>query len=66
MLTSAGSTSALTNIDRQKDIERIAARIDTHTSQQMVSNLEHAAFLLQRYANTQLTIENLLLQLPTL
>jgi len=56
----------LVNIDRRGEIDQVAAEIDLKTAQNMVRQLDHSRTLLDKYANTQLTIENLFLRLPSI
>lgn len=66
MLTAAHSQSPLHNIDRKKEIDAIAARVDHEQAREVIASLERAQYLINKYANTQLTAEVLMLDLPRL
>ncbi|MBU0510600.1 MAG: DNA polymerase III subunit delta' [Chloroflexi bacterium] len=64
MLRSAGASAPLTNPDREAEIEHLAAILDLPTAKGMVDTLERTQYLLDRYVNTRLTVEVLMLDLP--
>jgi DNA polymerase-3 subunit delta' len=66
MLTAAHSQAPLHNVDRKREIDAIAARIDPKRAREIIADLERAQTLINHYANTQLTAEVLLLDLPKL
>lgn len=66
LLQSGNSQTSLQNIDRQQDLDRIGNKIDLETAWNTVELFRKAHLLLEENANLKLTLENLLLQLPTL
>ncbi|MDZ7844728.1 MAG: DNA polymerase III subunit delta' [Anaerolineales bacterium] len=66
LLAQTGANSPLINIDRRDEISEISKKVSLNEIKEMINNLEEAREQLTNYANTQLTIENLFLQLPTL
>lgn len=66
LLAHTGANAPLINIDRRDEISEISKKVSLTEIKEMINNLEEAREQLTNYANTQLTIENLFLQLPTL
>ncbi len=66
MLAAAHSGAPPHNLDRKKEIDAIAARIEPKKAREIIASLERAHYLLNNYANTQLTAEVLMLDLPRL
>lgn len=66
LLAHTGANAPLINIDRQDEISEISKKVSLTEIKEMINKLEEAREQLTNYANTQLTIENLFLQLPTL
>ncbi|MEJ2412874.1 MAG: hypothetical protein P8Y34_07760 [Anaerolineales bacterium] len=66
LLQSGNSQTPLQNIDRQQDLDRIGNKIDLESAWNTVALFRKAHLLLEENANLKLTLENLLLQLPTL
>ncbi|MGD2155673.1 MAG: DNA polymerase III subunit [Anaerolineales bacterium] len=64
LLRAAGSSAPFTNPDCEDQIQYLAARLGSFAAKQMVTKLEHSAYLLERYVNTRLTAEVLMLDLP--
>ncbi len=64
LLRSAGASAALTNPDREPEIEALVDRIDLHDASQVVSAIERTQDLLDRNVNTRLATEVLLMDLP--
>jgi len=64
VLRTAGSLAPLSNPDREEEILLLASKLDIFSAQRMVSNLERAAHLSERYVNTRMTAEVLMLDLP--
>ncbi len=64
MLRAAGASAPLTNPDREVEIAQLAATLDLPAVKGMVDTLERAQYLLDRYINTRLTVEVLMLDLP--
>jgi DNA polymerase-3 subunit delta' len=66
LLKAAGASAALTNVDRQKDIELLSSACSMQTAHSMIAALQHTLELLERNVNTRLAVEVLLLDLPRL
>jgi len=66
MLQKAGADTPPMNLDRQVEIENIAKGISLFAAKNMVSRLEKTQYLLKRSANSRLTAEVLMLDLPRL
>lgn len=66
LLLSGKSNAPLQNIDRQGDLDRIAKVIDLEIARSTVDLFRSSHLLLRENANLKLTLEDLLLQLPTL
>jgi DNA polymerase III subunit delta' len=66
LLKAGGSRAPIQNIDHQKSVERIAEQLDLTQVHKVLSSLENAEVLLSQNANTRLTLENLLLHIPTI
>ncbi len=66
LLLTGKSGAPLQNIDRQADLEQIGKAIDLETARFTVDLFRNAHQLLKENANLKLTLEDLLLQLPTL
>ena len=64
MLRVAQAETPLTNIDRNMEIEFLAARLDLSTARRVVSDLESALEKMDRNVNSRLLAEVLLLDLP--
>jgi len=56
----------INNIDREDDLQKILQEIDLHSAKNAVQLIKNAVHLIKANANLRLTIEDLLLQLPTL
>ena len=63
---SSGSQNPLLNIDRADDIERILQQVNLACARSSLDQIRKAHRLLGENANVKLTLENLLLGLPTL
>ncbi|MBS1249098.1 MAG: DNA polymerase III subunit tau [Chloroflexi bacterium] len=66
MLQTAGADTPFTNLDRQTEIRDIAGKVNLSTAQSVVGRLEKTGYLLKHSANSRLTSEVLLLDLPQL
>jgi len=66
LLTSHAAQDHLANPDRQADLERLAGACSREALAEGVSALRTALDRLDRYANIQLTLETLMLDLPRL
>jgi len=66
MLQSAESSTSLTNLDRQNEIKTIAKKVKLSSAKEMITRLDKMQYLLNHYANTRLTAEVLMLDLPHL
>lgn len=66
LLTVGGSRAPIQNIDCIQNLERVAEQLDLIQIHGVLSSLENAEVLLSQNANTRLTLENLLLQIPTI
>lgn len=66
LLSAAGADVPLTNLTYKREIQQVAARVDIPTAHNTLAELERTHYLLGLYANTRLTIENLMLRLPRL
>jgi DNA polymerase-3 subunit delta' len=64
MLRTAQAQTALVNIDRNMEIESLAARLDLSTTRRIVNELEVALEKLERNVNARLLAEVLLLDWP--
>jgi DNA polymerase-3 subunit delta' len=64
LLRSAGASAALTNPDREADIQALAERIDLAEAHRVVSAMERTQDLLDRNVNARLATEVLLMDLP--
>ena len=64
MLRVAQAETPLTNIDRNMEIEFLAARLDLSAARRVVSDLESALEKMDRNVNSRLLAEVLLLDLP--
>jgi DNA polymerase-3 subunit delta' len=64
MLRAAHAETALTNIDRNMEIEFLAGRVDLNISRRVVSELESALEKMDRNVNSKLLAEVLLLDWP--
>ncbi len=64
MHTASNAHTPKNNIDRKEEIETIAQSLEPHQACETLSNLDKALHHLMRYANTQLTAEVLMLDLP--
>ena len=60
------SSSPIQNIDRKGDIDFVAGKIDLMTAMSTMNKFRRANGLLKENANLKLTVEDLLLQLPTI
>ena len=65
LLTAADADAPLTNLGHSREIQQLAAQVDLRTVRAIIQQLEKTHRSLQLYANTQLTIENLMLHLPS-
>lgn len=63
---SSHSETPLQNIDRQEDIQRILQQVDLATARSSVALFQRAHKLLGENANLKLTLEDLMLGLPTI
>lgn len=66
LLVAAGATVPLTNIDREAEIRRLAARLEVADVQSLVTSIEDKLEAVNGNANPRLVLENLLLELPRL
>ena len=66
MLRVSGSIAPISNLDREKDIERISSQVDLLTAKDMLDKFETTQKRLERYTNTRLTTEVFMLNLPHL
>lgn len=64
MLQAAGSATPVTNLDRENEIAALAQKITLSEAQEVVNRLKKTQYLLNRYVNTRLTVEVLMLDLP--
>jgi DNA polymerase-3 subunit delta' len=64
LLQSGNSGAPLQNIDREQDIQLVLKEVDLETARETVNLFRRAHQLLEQNANTRLTLENLMLQLP--
>jgi len=60
------SDTPIRNIDREGEIKAIVSSVDLQVAKSAVNLFQRAHSLLQKNANLKLTIEDLLIQLPTL
>ena len=60
------SDTPIRNIDREGEIQDIISSIDLQDAKSAVRLFQRAYGLLQKSANLKLTVEDLLLQLPTI
>jgi DNA polymerase-3 subunit delta' len=65
LLTAAGCTEQVTNIDRHTELHRHAQQIDLATAHAAVTRIGTAAQQLRENGNPQLVLENLLLHMHT-
>jgi DNA polymerase-3 subunit delta' len=63
-LKTSGSSSPLTNIDWQKEIETLAGSVNLSKAVEMVKSFENTSNMLTRNINARLAIEVLMLDLP--
>jgi DNA polymerase III subunit delta' len=66
LLSTAGSTVPLVNLDRENEIRRLAELLDLHTARACTEALEKSLSLLDNNINPQLLLEVLLLDWPRL
>ena len=66
LLKSSGSQATIQNIDRQEDIDKVVKDVDPSAVKNALASLKRAEELIRMNANLKLTVENLLLQLPSL
>lgn len=66
LLRAAGASAALTNPDREPDIQALAGRVELAAAHRVVAAIERTQDLLDRNANTRLATEVFLLDLPRL
>lgn len=64
MLQAAGTSTPLTNIDREAEIISLARQIDLASAQKIVNQIEHSMEQIARYVNARLVLEVLMLDLP--
>ncbi len=64
MLTAAGASTPITNLDMKAEIHALAQILDLTQAQNLVSFHEKSQQRLQRYVNARLTLEVLMLELP--
>ena len=64
MHTASNAHTPKSNIDRVEEIEIIAQHLEPDQARKVLSNLDKASHRFMRYANTQLTAEVLMLDLP--
>jgi DNA polymerase-3 subunit delta' len=64
MLRAHGSSAPLVNIDREDEINQLAKTLGPAATEKMVADLERTRERLNRYTNTRLTLEVLMLNLP--
>jgi DNA polymerase III subunit delta' len=66
LLRTAGTDIPLTNLDREAEIQELAAKLDLGTARKAVLEVEKTLHLLEGNANTRLALEVLWLNLPRL
>jgi len=66
LLLQAENANELTYVDKRQVLEETAKRVSLHDTVRMLKTLDKTQISLRRHANTQLLIENLLLDLPHL
>ncbi|MDF1515005.1 MAG: hypothetical protein P1S60_14435, partial [Anaerolineae bacterium] len=64
VLLNTGNSTSITHLERQGDLMQIAEVTDLHHTLKVVTAIEHTLESLQRNANKQLAMENLLLAFP--
>jgi DNA polymerase-3 subunit delta' len=64
MLRAHGSSAPLVNIDREEEINQLAKTLEPAATEKIVADLERTRERLNRYTNTRLTLEVLMLNLP--
>ena len=64
LLRAAGASAALTNPDREPEIDALAERIDLPEAHRVVAAIERTQDLLDRNVNTRLATEVFLMDLP--
>jgi DNA polymerase-3 subunit delta' len=65
LLVISGSSVPITNIDQTKEINSLASKLDLQKTKKMIEVLDRTRVLINRNVNTRLTLEVLLLDLPT-
>jgi DNA polymerase-3 subunit delta' len=66
LLTAAGAAAAIGNLDRQAEIEALAAQVGVTGAQDALRAVEQTLLRLDRNANARLAVEVLMLDLPRL
>jgi hypothetical protein len=66
LLITTESEASIQNIDRQEDLEKVVKNINPTTVKNTLAALKRAEELIRMNANLKLTVENLLLQLPSI
>ncbi len=64
LLRAAGTAAPLTNLDRQAEIESLAARLDLGRARQAIAAIEKTVALVGRNVNARLAVEVLMLDFP--
>jgi DNA polymerase-3 subunit delta' len=64
MLRVHGSSAPLVNIDREEEINQLAETLEPAATEKIIADLERTRERLNRYTNTRLTLEVLMLNLP--
>lgn len=64
MLLTSNSSSPIHNLDKKQAIENIADRVAPDQARKTIGSMERALTLIENYANTQLTAEIVMLDLP--
>jgi DNA polymerase-3 subunit delta' len=64
LLKATGSSTPITNLDRNEEVERLASLVGMHSAYQIVSALQRSLGQLDRNVNPRLLTEVLMLDLP--
>ena len=65
ILASGANNSAMSNIDYQNEIQRVASQVDVAKAANAISAIRNTLEALRQNANTKLALEVLMLQIPT-
>jgi len=66
LIKTGNAQTEINNIDRDEDLQIILNEIDLNTAKKTIQLFKKAVELIKTNANLKLTLEDLLLQLPTL